>query len=104
MTITTVTKVTQRNGSWTENTNTQTQSRPHHTATIARVGQNGGIEVLEQNVGSGTNQRRVQRNSLYFGSPASTTTTATKDGVTTTVRITVQVTGTAQFYRAEARQ
>lgn len=77
MTITTVTRTTQRDGSWTE-TQTQTQTRPHHTAIVASIGQNGAIDVLEQNVGDGPNRRKVQRNTLYFGSPAPTTNSTTR--------------------------
>lgn len=103
MIITTVTRTTQRNGNWTEETETQTQTRPHHTAIVAAVGQNGAIDVLEQNIGTGSNRRKVQRNTLYFGSPARTTSSTTQGGATTVVTTTIQVTGAARFYRAEAK-
>ena len=103
MIITTVTRTTQRNGAWTEETRTQTQTRPHHTAIVASIGQNGAIDVLEQNIGTGVNRRKVQRNTLYFGSPARTTSSTTQGGATTVVTTTMQVSGTARFYRAEEK-
>jgi len=48
-------------------------SRPHHTAIVAAVGQNGAITVYEQNVGTGSGARRVQRNQLYFQNTRSIT-------------------------------
>jgi hypothetical protein len=65
--------------------------RPHHTAIVERVGAGGAVTVLEQNAPEGS---PVSRNTLYF--VAGTTTS----GDTTT---TVTVSGTWQFYRAEAK-
>jgi hypothetical protein len=65
--------------------------RPHHTAIVERVGPQGEVTVLEQNVPPGT---PVARNTLYFSAGT------TKDGGTTT---TVTLTGRWWFYRPEAR-
>jgi len=65
-------------------------NRPHHTAIVHEVKSNGEIIVLEQNV---NNSRKVQKNSLFFGSSVSY-----KKGKQ---KITVKVTGTYKFYRAQ---
>ena len=72
-----------RKGKWT---------RAHHTAVVYKVKSNGEIIVLEQNVNG---SRKVQKNSLFFGSPA-----PYKKGKE---KITVKVSGTYKFYRAEPK-
>lgn len=68
-----------------------THERPHHTAIVERVGENGAVTVLEQNAPEGA---RLARNRLFF-----TSRTSRSGGETT--RITVR--GTFWFYRPEAR-
>ena len=51
VTITTYTKVTFPDGSWTEETQTETKMRGHHTAIVnSKVDRNGVILTLEQHV------------------------------------------------------
>ena len=72
-------------------TETEFQERPHHTAIVEQVGEDGVIFVLEQNVPVGA---QVSRNQLFFSSG----TTTSGDRTTT---VTVQ--GTFWFYRAQTR-
>lgn len=65
--------------------------RPHHSAVVDRVGADGAVTVLEQNAPVGS---PVSRNTLYFVAGTSSL------GDTTT---TVTVSGSWQFYRAEAK-
>jgi CHAP domain len=65
--------------------------RPHHTAIVERVGADGAVTVLEQNAPEGS---PVSRHTLYFVAGT------TSNGDTTT---TVTVSGSWQFYRAEAK-
>ena len=82
--------VVTENASGTATTETA-GDRPHHTAIVEGVGAGGAVTVLEQNAPVGS---PVSRHTLYF--VAGTTTS----GDTTT---TVTVSGSWQFYRAEAR-
>ena len=61
----------------------ETRGNPNHTAIVASVGENGVIEVFEQNV---YGVRRVKRNTLYFESG---------NGITVSGRFT--------FYRPQPR-
>jgi len=65
--------------------------RPHHTAIVERVGANGSLTVLEQNV---PRRSPVLRSQLFF------TNSTTRSGGTTT---TIRVQGTFWFYRPQAR-
>lgn len=67
------------------------ESRPHHTAIVSNIKSNGEIIVLEQNVDP--DGRKVQKHSLYFGSPA-----PIRKGKET---INIRVFGTAKFYRPQ---
>lgn len=98
VTVTTVTKITQPDGSWTQNTETQTMTRPHHTAIASDVGRNGDVVLYEQNV---NDARSAMATRLYFTSRREPAQTTTEDGVTTTVTRTIQVTGTVRFYRPQ---
>mgnify|MGYP001407881427 FL=1 len=70
---------------------TDFQERPHHTAIVEQVGDEGAITVLEQNAPVGD---PVTRNQLFFSS----VTTASGNRTTT-----ITVRGTFWFYRAQAR-
>ena len=72
-------------------TTTEFQTRPHHTAIVERVGANGSLTVLEQNV---PRRSPVLRSQLFF------TNSTTRSGGTTT---TIRVQGTFWFYRPQAR-
>jgi CHAP domain len=73
--------------------------RPHHTAIVESVGQNGEVTVLEQNV---QGRHRVLRNTLRFS--ASTTTEIHFEGSQTlTTTRTVTVSGQVWYYRPQAR-
>ena len=61
----------------------ETRGSPNHTAIIASVGENGVVEVLEQNV---YNVRKVKRNTLYLQSGRG-----------------IRVTGTFRIYRPQPR-
>jgi len=74
-------RITRDDGSWSE------EERPHHTAIVASVGENGAIEVYEQNVPQG---HRVRRSQLYFAD-------------STGGAINVRVSGSFWFYRPQAR-
>lgn len=65
--------------------------RPHHTAIVERVGAGGEVSVLEQNAPEGS---AVTRATLYF--TAGTTTSGSRT-------ITIAVSGTWWFYRAQAQ-
>ncbi len=70
-----------------------TVERGHHTAVVHKVKSNGEMIVLEQNVNK---SRKVQKNSLFFGS-----STTYKNGKE---KIIVKVTGTFKFYRAQPKE
>jgi len=72
-------------------TDTQQESRPHHTAIVESIGSDGRVTVLEQNVPDGG---PVTRNVLHL------TDSTSSSGSTTT---TVTVRGTFWFYRPQAR-
>lgn len=99
-TETTRTDITRPDGSteWTEET--RSESRPHHTAIVASVGDNGQLMVYEQNVGG---QRQVLLNQLLFSADTIRSAPTTDNGVTTTITRTITVTGSAKFYRAQTR-
>ena len=82
--------VVTRTGPRTDTT-TDFQTRPHHTAIVERVGANGSLTVLEQNV---PRRSPVLRSQLFF------TNSTTRSGGTTT---TIRVQGTFWFYRPQAR-
>lgn len=67
------------------------QERPHHTAIVEQLNDDGSVTVLEQNAPDG---EPVVRSVLYFKSDKK------KAGNTTT---TIKVTGTARFYRPQAK-
>lgn len=81
-------KTVKSDGSWS----TSVSSRPHHTAVVARIDGHGEIMVWEQNVNG---SRAAQKNELYFASH----TDKSMPGQTTTITVT----GTAHFYRPQAR-
>ncbi len=95
---TTRTDITHADGSTEWSEQTQTQSRPHHTAIVASIGSNGQLMVCEQNVAG---QRVVQHNQLMFSAVTIGPNSTTVDGVTTTITRTITVTGSAKFYRAQ---
>lgn len=66
--------------------------RPHHTAIVERVGENGAVTVLEQNIPPDTGP--VRRTQLFFIAGT------TESGNQTT---TITVRGTWWFYRPEGR-
>jgi CHAP domain-containing protein len=72
-------------------TQRHSESRPHHTAIVESVGQNGEVTVLEQNAPDGSSVHTMH---LYFSDSTNTS------GNTTT---TITVQGTFWFYRPEAR-
>ncbi|HET9903900.1 MAG TPA: hypothetical protein VFQ27_09400 [Xanthobacteraceae bacterium] len=100
VTITTTTRITKADGSWEESTETQTLSRPHHTAIVAESGSNGAVSVYEQNVNG---SRAVQLNQLEFVSRDEPPQTTSSGGTKVTVTRSVKVTGTAKFYRPQAK-
>jgi hypothetical protein len=67
------------------------QERDHHTAVVERVGANGELTVLEQNV---EGRRIVIRTTLFFSNRQDT-----GGGRTTTIRVS----GTFRFYRPQPR-
>jgi hypothetical protein len=67
--------------------------RPHHTAIVETVHGGGVVTVLEQNIPEGRGP--VQRTRLYF----TDTEIETENG-----SVTIDVSGTWWFYRAEARE
>jgi hypothetical protein len=92
-----------------EDTTTETYTRPHHTAIVSAKLSGGQLRVLEQNApprGSTTPQRVVRRNELHTTGSSSTQTSVRQesDG---TVRIetttTITVTGTIWAYRPQPR-
>ena len=80
---------------------TETQSRGHHTAVVEAIEPSGRLNVLEQNVGTGADRRRVQSNELFFVTRTNPPQTTREGNVTTTVRRTVTVRGQAWFYRPQ---
>ncbi len=60
-------KVIFEDGSWSENTSTQSQTRPHHTAIVSSAGSSGNVEVIEQNAPVGS---KVHRTDLCLTSNA----------------------------------
>lgn len=70
---------------------TQTEERPHHTAIVESIGENGIVTVLEQNYPEGT---PVTRNRLHLSTTTYTSSTST---------IRADVGGTFWFYRPQAR-
>ena len=105
VTTVTVTRTTYPNGGFDEQQQTQTesQSRPHHTAIIESVGLNGQMTVLEQNVGTGSTARQGQRNDLYFVTRSDTPQITRNGNQTTTVTRSYAVQGTVWFYHPQAR-
>ncbi len=89
--------ISEENGDTSFTDNTQTNTRPHHTAIVQSIGTNGRMTVMEQNVPLGGGVTSV---TLYFQSStsATTTTVGTATHVTT---VTVTVTGTLWYYRPE---
>lgn len=108
VTITTVTTVRTQTGGggWSENTQTEsrTDSRPHHTAIVDNVRAHGSVAVLEQNVGSGSGRRKVQRNTLYFTTFSEPPRVTRRGRTTTTVHRNIEVRGTVRFYRPQAAE
>jgi hypothetical protein len=106
-TRTTVTRVTNADGSWTSNQTTRTETRgaPQHTAMVVRVVSPGMVEVIEQNVPAVTGG--VQTVMLALSAPPQqVTTTRAPDGIggetVTTVTITDAVTHPPRCYRPVA--
>jgi hypothetical protein len=73
------------------NTDERIQERPHHTAVVERVGEDGAVTALEQNSPPGS---AVARTQLFFRSGR------TESG---RQRTTVTVTGTFWFYTPQPR-
>lgn len=93
----------------TEETRTETYTRPHHTAIVSAKLSGGQLRVLEQNApprGSSTPERVVRSNEIHTTGSSSTETSVRQesDG---TVRIetttTITVSGTIRAYRPQAR-
>ena len=93
----------------TEQTNTETYGRPHHTAIVSARLSGGRLRVLEQNApprGSSTPQRVVRSNEIHTTGSSSTQTSVRQesDG---TVRVetttTITVSGTIRAYRPQPR-
>lgn len=97
---TTVTRVTQADGSYTENTQTQTGSRgaPNHSALVAEIGADGCFTLYEQNV---SGNRTDHTNRVCCAAIPTSTQTSTDGGVTTTVTRTVSVHGQVRYYRPQ---
>ena len=70
---------------------TKSQERPHHTAIINSIGDNGAIIVLEQNAPPGS---QVHQTQLYFSNA-----TTNQNGTKTTIKIE----GRVWFYRPQPR-
>ncbi|MCA9193362.1 MAG: hypothetical protein KDB03_16435 [Planctomycetales bacterium] len=92
------TRVTNPDGSSSEETETRSESRPHHSALVSSVGSHGEMFVYEQNVNG---QMVVQRNALLFRTLTIGPTTSNAGGVQTTVTRTITVTGQVKFYRPQ---
>jgi hypothetical protein len=106
-TRTTVTRVTNADGSWTSNEafRTETRGAPQHTAMVVRVVSPGIVEVIEQNVPAVSGG--VQTVTLALNAPPrQVTTTRTPDGsggeTVTTVTVTDAVTNPPRCYRPVA--
>lgn len=106
--ITTVTKTrtTTSGGAWTQEISTQTESesRPHHTAIVGSVGKNGVVSVFEQNVGTGSSKRTTQKNTLYFETYKVPESVTIKGKTTTTVNRSVKVGGNFWLYRPQPKK
>lgn len=100
VTIITVTREDEPDGSWSENQQTETYERPHHSAVVQTLPSGTGpMTVYESNVNG---SRDVQSNQLYMQSVPKTKTTTGGDGETkVTVTRTVTVTGKIKFYRPQ---
>jgi hypothetical protein len=72
-------------------TEERVEERPHHTAIVERVGRDGAVTVLEQNIPPGS---PVVRTELYFAGSQSAS-----GGRTTTITVR----GTFWFYTPQAR-
>ena len=72
-------------------TETNFETRPHHTAVVESAGSGGSVVVLEQNAPEGS---AVHRSTLFFSNITSTV------GDTTT---TIKVQGRSRFYRPQPR-
>ena len=72
-------------------TNTDSQTRPHHTAIVEIVGGQGALTVLEQNVPSGGAAQRTQ---LFFSKV---------DTSSGSQKTTITVQGSFRFFRPQAR-
>jgi hypothetical protein len=103
-TRTTVTDVTNADGSGStdEAFETQTRGSPQHSALVVRVISTGVVEVIEQNVPRNTGP--VQTVTLVLIPPATPSVTTTRTGATgaqtvTTVTVTDVVSGTPRCYR-----
>jgi hypothetical protein len=106
-TRTTLTDVTNADGSGSTNESVATETRgsPQHTAMVVRALSGGAVEVIEQNVPSLTGN--VQTVTLVLRSrDPQVTTTRTPDGrggeTVTTVTVTDSVSGTLRCYRPVA--
>jgi hypothetical protein len=108
VTTKTTTKVTFDDGSWSQDTATETEEREHHTAVISRALSPFGLEIFEQNAPPAG--RKVQRHVLTTAGGTSTRTErkSMKDSsgklqpakVETTVE--VQISGKLWAYRPTA--
>jgi hypothetical protein len=72
-------------------TEERVEERPHHTAVVERVGRDGAVTVIEQNIPPGS---PVVRTQLYFAGGQSAS-----GGRTTTITVR----GTVWFYTPQAR-
>jgi hypothetical protein len=112
-TIKTVTKTTTKyaDGStdWDSNENTQSVSRPHHTAVVSSGGAQGIVQALEQNVappGETQNVKKVQSTEYRLANDQSKTKEVKREGgntieIETTTTITVS--GKVLAYRPVAK-
>ncbi len=92
-----------------EDVQTETYARPHHTAVVSSRLSGGRLRVLEQNApprGSSTPQRVVRSNEIHTTGSTSTQTSVRQetDGtVRTETTTTITVTGTIWAYRPQPR-
>ncbi len=88
-------------GSSSFNTQTETQTRPHHSAVVGSAASAGMVEVLEQNVDPGG--RIVQANTLCLTTQSPPPTVLAIPGGTRTTTVTHAVSGTVRAYRPRQR-
>ncbi len=96
-----------------EDEETLSQERPHHTAIVSSKDSSSQWTILEQNIapiGSDTAEKKVQLNQLPTAGSTKTTkteSTVIEDGgpvkVTVETTVTIKVSGTVKVYRPQAK-